>query len=100
MGFDDIITSTQNIQHYFWCKPKSEAERHQSPTMSTDQTTSEISTNTSDIHLTANRVRVQIDSSLQGHLKACTKLTRGIERANHHSQLLQTAIDTKDPLEV
>ena len=65
--------------------------------MSTDQTTSEISTNTSNIHLTANRVRVQIESSLQGHLKALTKLTRGIERANQHSQLLQTAIDTKRP---
>ena len=66
--------------------------------MSTDQTTSqEIATNTSNIHLTANRVRVQLDSSLQGHLKALTKLTRGIERANHHSQLLQIAIDTKRP---
>ena len=61
--------------------------------MSTDQT-SEISTNTSNIHLIA-RVRFQIDSSLQGHLKALTKLTRGIERANHHSQLLQAAIDKK-----
>ena len=71
------------------------AERCQS-TMNSEQTTSEISTNTSNIHLTA-RVRVQIDSSLQGHLKALTKLTRGIERANHHSQLLQTAIETKRP---
>ena len=62
--------------------------------MSTEQT-SEISTNTSNTHLT--KVRVQIDSSLQGHLKALTKLTRGIERANHHSQLLQTAIETKRP---
>ena len=66
--------------------------------MSTGQTTSqEIATNTSNIHLTANRVRVQLDSLLQGHLKALTKLTRGIERANHHSQLLQIAIDTKRP---
>ena len=94
MGIDDVITSTQNIWHYFQCKSNSEAERSQ--TTSTDQTTSEISTNTSNIHLTA-RVSVQIDSSLQGHLKALTKLTRGIERANHHSQLLQTAIDTKRP---
>ena len=63
--------------------------------MSTDHTTSqEIATNTPNIYLTANRVRVQLDSSLQGHLKALTKLTRGIERANHHSQLLQIAIDT------
>ena len=74
---------------------KSDAERCQSM-MNSEQTTSEISTNTSNIHLTAG-VRVQIDSSLQGHLKAHTKLTRGIERANHHSQLLQTAIDTKRP---
>ena len=66
--------------------------------MSTDQNTSqEIATNTSNIHLTANRVRVQLDSSLQGNLKALTKLTRGIKRANHHSQLLQLAIDTKRP---
>ena len=67
--------------------------------MSTDQTISqEIATNISNIHLTANRVRVQLDSLLQGHLKALTKLTTGIERANHHSQLLQIAIDTKRPL--
>ena len=66
--------------------------------MSTNQTTSqEIATNTSNIHLTANTVRVQLDSSLQGHLKALTELTTGIERANHHSQLLQIAIDTKRP---
>ena len=67
-------------------------------TMSTDQNTSqEIATNISSIHLTANRVRVQLDSSLQGHLKALTKLTKGIKRANHHSQLLRIAIDTKRP---
>ena len=48
--------------------PKLEAERCQL-TMSREQTTSEISTNTSNIHLTS-RIRVQIDSSLQGHLKA------------------------------
>ena len=67
--------------------------------MSTNQdnqnTSQEIAINTSSIHLSANRVRVQLDSTLQGHLKALTKLTRGIERANHHSQLLQIAIDTK-----
>ena len=75
--------------------PNFNAERCQS-TMHSEHTTSEISTNTLNIHLTT-RVRVQIDSSLQGHLKALTKLTRGIERANHHSQLLQTAIETKRP---
>ena len=78
------MTSSMNL--------KSDAERCQL-TMSSEQTTSEISTNTSNIHLIA-RVRVQIDSSLQGHLKTLTKLTRGIERATHHSQLLQTAVDT------
>ena len=61
------------------------------------QDTQEITTNTSNYHLSTNRVRVQLDSTLQGHLKALTKLTRGIERANYHSQLLQTAIDTKRP---
>ena len=60
-------------------------------------TLQEIATNTSSIHLSANRVRVQLDSTLHSHLKALTKLTRGIERANHHSQLLQIAIDTKRP---
>ena len=42
-------------------------------------------------------VRVQFNSSLQGHLKALSKLTRGIERANHHKDLLQSAIDIKRP---
>ena len=60
-------------------------------------TSQEIATNTLSIHLSTNRVRVQLDSTLQGHLKALTILTRGIERANHHSQLLQKAIDTKRP---
>ena len=62
-----------------------------------NNTPQEIATNTSSIHLSANKVRVQLDSTLQGHLKALTKLTRGNERANHHSQLLQIAIDTKRP---
>ena len=68
-------------------------------TTSTDNqnTLQEIATNTSSIHLSANRVSIQLDSTLQGHLKALMKLTRGIERANHHSQLLQIAIDTKRP---
>ena len=61
------------------------------------QDTQEIATDTSNYHLSTNRVRVQLDSTLQDYLKAITKLTRGIERANHHSQLLQTAIDNKRP---
>ena len=61
------------------------------------QGTQEFATNTSIYHLSTNRVRVQLDSTLQDHLNALTKPTRGIERANHHSQLLQTTIDTKRP---
>ena len=45
----------------------------------------EIATNTSNLHLTS-RVRVELESSLQGHLKALSKLTRGIETANHHTR--------------
>ena len=56
----------------------------------------EIATNTSNLHLTS-RVRVELDSSLQGHLKALSKLTRGIERANHHTDLLQSSIDSRRP---
>ena len=62
--------------------------------MASNKDTYKIATNTSNIHLTS-RVRVQLDSSLQGHLKAFSKLTRGIERENHHIELLQTAINTK-----
>ena len=60
-------------------------------------TLQEIATNSSSLHLSTNRLRVQLDSTFQGHLKALTKLSRGIERANHHSQLLQIAVDTKRP---
>ena len=62
--------------------------------MASNQETHEIATNTSNLHLT-NKVRVQLDSSLQGHLKVLSKLHRGIERANHHTDLLQSAIDAK-----
>ena len=40
---------------------------------------------------------MELDSSLQGHLKALFKLTRGIERANHHTELLQASIDSSRP---
>ena len=56
----------------------------------------EIATNTSNLHLTS-RVRVELESSLQGHLKALSKLTRGIERAYHNTDLLQAAIDSERP---
>ena len=64
--------------------------------ITSNQDTHEIATNTSNLHLTS-RVRVELDNSLQGHLKALSKLTRGMERANHHTDLLQAAIDTKRP---
>ena len=65
---------------------------------STSQDKQEIATNTSNLHLT-RRVRVELESSLQIHLKALSKLTRGIERANHHTDLLQAAIDSMRPQE-
>ena len=54
---------------------------------------STIATNTSNLHLT--RVRVELDSSLQGHLKVLSKLTRGIERANYHTELFQSFIHSR-----
>ena len=57
-----------------------------------------IATNTSNLHIIKNRV--ELDSSLQGHLKALSKLTRGIERANHHTKLLQASINSRRPPEV
>ena len=62
---------------------------------STSQDTHEIATNTSNLHLTS-RVGVELESFLQGHLKALSKLTRGIERANHHKDLLQAAVDSQE----
>ena len=63
---------------------------------STSQDTHEIATSTSNLHLTS-RVRVELESSLQGHLKALSKLIRRIAKANHHTDLLQAAIDSKRP---
>ena len=39
----------------------------------------------------------ELNSTQQGYIKAITKLVRPIERANHHIQLLTTAIDKKKP---
>ena len=39
----------------------------------------------------------ELNSTQQGYIKAITKLVRSIERANHHIQLLKTAIDKKTP---
>ena len=40
----------------------------------------------------------ELNSAQQGYIKAITKLVRSIETANHHIQLLKTAIDKKRPL--
>ena len=53
---------------------------------STSTNNQSIATNASNLHFTI--VRVELDNSLQGHLKALSKLTRGIERANYHTELL------------
>ena len=37
----------------------------------------------------------ELNSTQLGYIKAITKLVRSIERANHHIQLLTTAIDKK-----
>ena len=39
----------------------------------------------------------ELNSTQQGYIKAITKLVRSMERANHHTQLLTTAIDKKTP---
>ena len=39
----------------------------------------------------------ELNSTQQGYKKAITKLVRSIERANHHTQLLTTAIEKKTP---
>ena len=64
--------------------------------MASHQDTHEIATNTSNLHLTS-RFRVQLDSSLQGHLKALSKLTRSIERPNHYTEVLKQAQIQKTP---
>ena len=63
---------------------------------SNNQDTQEIATNTSNLHLTS-RVRVELDSTLKGQLKALSKLTIGTESANHYTQLPQTSTDNKRP---
>ena len=39
----------------------------------------------------------ELNSTQQGYIKPITKLVRSIERANHHIQQLNTAIDKKTP---
>ena len=37
----------------------------------------------------------ELNSTQQGYIKAITNIVRSIERANHHIQLLNTAVDKK-----
>ena len=46
-----------------------------------------------------SNTETELNSMQQGYIKAITKLERSIERANHHIQLLNTAIDKKTPQE-
>ena len=39
----------------------------------------------------------ELNSTHQGYIKAITKLVRSIERANHHIQVLNTALEKKTP---
>ena len=39
----------------------------------------------------------ELNSTQQGYIKAITKLVRSIERANHHIQLLNSALEKKTP---
>ena len=44
-----------------------------------------------------SNTETELNSTQQGYIKAITKLVRTIERAHHHIQLLNTAIDKKTP---
>ena len=44
-----------------------------------------------------NNTETELNSTQQGFIKAITKLVRSIERANHHKQLLNTALEKKTP---
>ena len=55
------------------------------------------STSTTTTTSTNTQINIQLDSSLQGYLRTATKLTRNLEKANHHTQLLHTAIVTNKP---
>ena len=44
-----------------------------------------------------SNTETEVDSTQQGYIKAITELVRSIERANHHIQLLNTAIDKTTP---
>ena len=39
----------------------------------------------------------ELNSQQQGYIKAITKLVRSTERANHHIQLLNSALEKKTP---
>ena len=44
-----------------------------------------------------SNTETELNSTQQGYIKAITKLVRSIERANHHKQLLNKAIDKTPP---
>ena len=44
-----------------------------------------------------SRMIIQLNSSLQGYLKTVNKLTRNLEKANHHSELSHTTVITDKP---
>ena len=72
-------------------------ERSQTSTLNLFGSTSvQPSTSTTETTKTT-RLNIQLDSSLQGYLRAASKLTRNLEKANHHTQLLHTALITNKP---
>ena len=44
-----------------------------------------------------SNTETELNSTQQGYIKAIIKLVRSIERANHHIELLNTAVDKKTP---
>ena len=58
-----------------------------------DNQTEEFQDTTSNL----SNIETELNNVQQGYIKAITKLVRSIERANHHIQLLTTAIDKKKP---
>ena len=56
--------------------------------MNTESEFQETTTNLSNIE-------ADLDSSVQDHIKALTKLVRAFERASHHIEILTTAVEKK-----
>ena len=76
------------MSHNFWQKVNKATEQHHvmdNPEEFQDSTSNLTNTET------------ELNSTQQGFIKAITKLVRSIERANHHIQLLNTALEKKTP---